>query len=724
MAPVDLNQIQRAFENREFVVYLQPQQNSMSKQIVGFEALARWEHPEYGLLKPGAFLPIMTQNNLIPRLDTYIWEETCTVLERWCKEGRKLAPIAVNMTLDDIKEMDVVGELMAMTQRHHIDPKLLHVEITESVVASSRENVASVVSNLREQGFRVYMDDFGSGYSSLGMLKDTQFDALKLDMSLIDFKQDNFKRGMSVLSSVTNMAHRLGLPLIVEGVQSQGQIFILQSLNCLYVQGFYFKKPLPIDEAEALLTSDDVAEYWDIDLDRRTRNTNEMGAIDVDATSALTLRSYKIFADSLMLNALFNLESAQVYIAQSIPEFTLVRHGEHVSFDQFCHLLFTKQVVHPGDIERMKFYLDLEKLKDRFYCQSKPISFRFRIRFEDDYHWVTLEIIPNAHISPDDAWCVISVREDALAEQLVAELDRAYSHDLQTGLLNRNKYEKDLAAMAKSEFGSFVCVYIDAVGLHEINNLNGHAAGDAMLQAIADTALRHFDRDFIYRIGGDEFVIFAANCMLKDVRTKIATMRAELRTLGYEISVGTARAARPSELSDSLSQAEKAMRTEKEFFYNNGGGAVQKRGLNEKLEEMIIEKQAAERFLRAFLPETTDIIVYNLNNDGSRVVAASPKVKKLLNEAEGSFRDMLEKYRDTSLAESCIASFNKVLNFRNLKKKLLVNGRFTTRFERNDGTQFDLWVLPYSDDPDDLGVTMWVFSQVGESNGFTLTEAE
>lgn len=716
-----INETSRAFENEEFVVYLQTQQNSMSKQIVGFEALARWNHPEQGILKPEAFLPTLTQNKLVPRLDVYMWERVCKILARWKAQGRKLVPIAVNMTLEDIEELEVVSILSSLVEQYKIEPALLNIEITETILASSRDKVGNVVDELRAAGFRVYMDDFGSGYSSLGMLKDVQVDVVKLDMSLIDFTRDNFKRGMNVLSSVTSLAHRLELPLIVEGVQSQGQIFILQSLNCLYVQGFYFEKPLPVEQAEKLL-NENAHDYWDLELDWAQRSTRELGAIDLDTSSALTLRSFKIFADHLLLNALLNLETGLIHIAQCSQEFSVPKLGESVSFEHFCERLFETQIIHPGDVERMKFYLDLDRLKARFYKSDKSISFRFRVRYEDEYRWVTIEIIPGANIGPEDAWCVISVREDALAEQLVAELDRAYSHDLQTGLLNRNKYETDLASMSKSEFGSFVCVYIDAVGLHEINNLNGHSAGDAMLKSISDAALKQFNRNFVYRIGGDEFVILAPNSSLKDVRTKIGAMRSDLRAQCYEISVGMARASHPSELSTSLAEAEKAMRAEKEFFYSSGGGNLQKRDLNEKLEEMIIEKEDAERFLKIFLPESTDIFVYNLATDELRTIAIAPDVTERLDAADGSFRTMLEDYRDTMIVPESLPAFDRVLDFKNLRKKLLVNTHFHIVFARRDGKRFNLWILPYSNDPDDFSLTMWVFSEADDSHPLYLPE--
>lgn len=705
-----VNDTMRALTNGEFAVYLQPKHNSMTHRIVGFEALSRWDHPTLGFISPETFLPILNQNGLVPRLDRFVWTEACETLKRWQDEGRNLVPISVNVALDDIQEFDIVQFFSNLVEEYGIEPKLLEIEITETIFAEARSYVSPLVAELRERGFSVLIDDFGSGYSSLGMLKDTAVDVLKLDMSLIDFSQENYHRGMEVLSSVTEMSHRLDLPLVVEGVQTQGQVFILQSLNCLYVQGFYFREAMPIEEAEQLMLGADVPVYWDIKLDYAQRTFSELGELTVDNSSALMLRAFRIFSDNLLMNAPLNLESEVIYNAHVDPVFVLVPQGSQYNFSQFLDYLYKAGSVHPDDVERVAYYLDVKHLRDQFYSGKKSISARFRIRYNDVYNWVTVDAIAGGDCSPLDPWCTIIVREDELAEQLVEQLDRAYAHDILTGLFNRNKFEKDLDELAGSDIKNTACLYVDAIGLHEVNNITGHAAGDAMLQAIAEALLEEFDERYVYRIGGDEFVALAPNCTDTRAQAKLDAIRATLRQQNYEISAGIARANTGGDLRNALNVAEILMRNNKEEFYAQGGRATQARELNTKLESMLVKKADAERLLELFLPPSTTVFIVDLDSGESRFVIAADYIKESLAAAGGSFKKMLELYRDTYVAPESAPVITECLDFAELKKWVHANGHREFTFIRQGGKVFNLWISPYSDLQKEEALTMWVFT--------------
>ena len=184
-----LIEIERALQNKEFCFYLQPKCNSMTHAIVGMEALVRWNHPTRGIVSPGEFVPLMEETGLITRLDLYLWEEVCQMLQGWKARNENMVPISVNVSISDIAALDVAQVLWELVQKYQLEPKLLLVEITESMLAQNLKMVENTIAALHRKGFAVLMDDFGSGYSSLNMLRNTSVDAIKLDMQFIVRKQ-------------------------------------------------------------------------------------------------------------------------------------------------------------------------------------------------------------------------------------------------------------------------------------------------------------------------------------------------------------------------------------------------------------------------------------------------------------------------------------------------------------------------------------------------------
>lgn len=215
-----LSELKRALQNEEFCFYLQPKCNSMTRAIVSMEALVRWNHPTRGIVPPGEFIPLLEETGLITRLDLYLWESVCKMLHRWKEEKRNLVPISVNMSIADITSLDAAEVFGSLVERYQLEPRLLLVEITESVMAQNMSLVENTIKGLHRKGFSVLMDDFGSGYSSLNMLKDTSMDAIKMDLKFMDMDHSNEGKGKQIVESVVEMAHRLNLPIIAEGVET------------------------------------------------------------------------------------------------------------------------------------------------------------------------------------------------------------------------------------------------------------------------------------------------------------------------------------------------------------------------------------------------------------------------------------------------------------------------------------------------------------------------
>ncbi len=251
-----LSEILSGLKNDEFTYYLQPQCNFEDGRVAGMEALVRWKHPTRGLIPPNVFIPLLEESGLITDLDMYIWEKVISRIKmRLDGEAGLTVPVSVNVSVADLFNIDVPETFRNLLEIYEVPPKYIEVEITESAYAADFEVVVKVVSQLREMGITVLMDDFGSGYSSLNMLKDIQVDILKLDMRFLDMK-DNQERGMEILRTIVRMANLMQLRVIAEGIETKEQIDLLKKMGCHYGQGYYFYRPMPISEAVQLVDSD------------------------------------------------------------------------------------------------------------------------------------------------------------------------------------------------------------------------------------------------------------------------------------------------------------------------------------------------------------------------------------------------------------------------------------------------------------------------------------
>ncbi|MEG0072660.1 MAG: EAL domain-containing protein [Raoultibacter sp.] len=258
--PKIILEVQRGLKNREFVLYWQPKCNLVTHKVVGLEALVRWQHPEHGLVMPGKFIPLLEKSGFIASLDLFVWEETCRSLRAWIDEGHRPIPVSINISRADMYSIDVAEALEGLVRAYKIDRSLLELEITESAYVEDTR-MADVAAQLQDLGFTILMDDFGSGYSSLNMLKDIKVDILKIDMNFLKLSSDTTERGESIIKSVISMARLMELTVIAEGVETQDQVDFLASLGCAYVQGYYFFKPLSGEDTRKLLLENDAIDY-------------------------------------------------------------------------------------------------------------------------------------------------------------------------------------------------------------------------------------------------------------------------------------------------------------------------------------------------------------------------------------------------------------------------------------------------------------------------------
>lgn len=233
-----------ALAEKHFIIHYQPQYNHSTGNLTGAEALVRWRHPERGIIAPNVFIPVFEKNGFISVLDFYVFEEVCIFLRRCLDRKIPIVPISSNFARYDIFQTDFVEQLEKIREKYNIPVEYLRVEITESSVIDGNQTVNNVIEKLHRYGYTVEMDDFGNGYSSLNVLKNTDIDIIKIDMQFITEK-DTSGRGETILSSVVKMAEQLNIPVIAEGVEKIEQADFLKNIGCDVIQGFVYSKPLP-----------------------------------------------------------------------------------------------------------------------------------------------------------------------------------------------------------------------------------------------------------------------------------------------------------------------------------------------------------------------------------------------------------------------------------------------------------------------------------------------
>ena len=244
--------MEAALAEKQFQIYLQPKYRVRDGALIGAEALVRWLHPQWGLQPPSEFIPLFEKNGFITKLDRYVWDTACALMREWEDKGIPPLSLSVNVSRADIFHADLAEVLLEIVNRHGLRPERLHLEITESAYAEALDRIVETTGRLRALGFAVEMDDFGSGYSSLNILSKLPVDILKLDMK---FLQSEIKETANegILQFIMSLARYMKLGVVAEGVETEEQFHFLQEIGCDCVQGYYFARPMPVNEFEVLM---------------------------------------------------------------------------------------------------------------------------------------------------------------------------------------------------------------------------------------------------------------------------------------------------------------------------------------------------------------------------------------------------------------------------------------------------------------------------------------
>ncbi len=241
--------MQKAIDNHEFVVYLQPKYSTKQEELSAAEALVRWIHPEAGFIPPNKFIPIFEKNGFITKLDDYMLTEVCKLQAKWQEEGKKLFPISVNVSRAHFTYEYLAEHICAIVNEYKIPHSCIELELTESAFFDDKQTLLSTVNKLKRMDFKISMDDFGAGYSSLNSLKELPLDIIKLDAEFFR-GVDDINRANLIVGDTINLAKKLGMKIVAEGIETRDQVDFLAQQDCDLIQGYYFAKPLPINEFE------------------------------------------------------------------------------------------------------------------------------------------------------------------------------------------------------------------------------------------------------------------------------------------------------------------------------------------------------------------------------------------------------------------------------------------------------------------------------------------
>lgn len=496
--------MEKAIEENQFIVYLQPKYDLNNDTMAGAEALVRWIHPTWGFMSPAEFIPLFEKNGFITSLDLYVWERALQYLQEFKLKGYPMLPISVNVSRADIYQTDIVKKLLDLTKKYDIEPKYLHLEITETAYAEDPGKIIETVEILKAHGFILEMDDFGSGYSSLNMLNDMKLDILKLDTKFIQSEMSK-PISRSILRFIINLAHWMGLTVVAEGVETADQVQRLRNISCDYVQGYFFSRPIPKADFEELLKAHKCHKPTKLSIIRNEGEKCETKAIviiDDDKEYSASVakvfeKDYEVFIFESPDKALSFIKASE-NISAIILSMTQKNNQAKHTLDKlhqdpdFWKIPILSLIQTPGSATKLDRMLDT----DDFLCKCHPLS-DLRRRVE---HIINIASIQE--------------REAILQEEA--------SHDYLSGLLNRRGFQVAINHIRREELPVTMCIF-DMDDLKKLNDTFGHEKGDLMIKTFAEHIKKNTrSNDILCRYGGDEFIVILKN--INDKKTVLAKM--------------------------------------------------------------------------------------------------------------------------------------------------------------------------------------------------------
>lgn len=481
------NSMDRALQINEFVVYYQPKVSVLDQRIVGAEALARWRHPQRGMLSPDMFLDLAERYQKISHIDRFVFENVCATLARWKKQGRELCPISLNLARADLDLPNFADERYEICCKYGVEPGNIEFELKESLLLENLERAKSLVERFHSLGFRCAIDNFGADVTAMQLLGALDIDTIKLDCSFFGGNNDN-RRGRYIAEAILKITSQLHIRTVAEGIASQGQVQFLQQAACDMIQGFYYSQPISLERFEN--------ECWD---------QNMLKYIAVDTSGAQATVKMPIAAHGSQT-------AKSIILFSYLPKEDTVEFSDAFSpvlggknrFHNALTLFRNSELIHENDKE------DFFRLLDR--CQREDGWVENTLRFylaQGRYGWLEMRLHRDV-INTDSVITGTMINVSEWKNEVNRWKEKA-TRDALTGLYNREYYEHTVQTqLEQKSFTGAALIFIDVDDFKRVNDTFGHMFGDNVLCYVAKQILGVFRHsDVVARYGGDEFVVFA-----------------------------------------------------------------------------------------------------------------------------------------------------------------------------------------------------------------------
>lgn len=578
-----LESMEDSIEEKRFSVWYQAKYDCSTDEIIGAEALVRWNHPALGMLQPPEFIPVFEENGFITRLDAYVIETVCSDLIRWKNNGTEIIPVSVNLSYRDLTEEGWIENRMEYIRSRGIGKKMIRIELGESAYTGSTEAIRSRISLIRERGFMIEIDDFGKGGSSFTALKDVPADAVKIDRSMIADMNSN----ELIIDMIISLSHKMNFRVIAEGVETFQQYSLLKNLGCDVIQGFYLAMPVTADEYEEMVRNDSATEP----ASRKTTVKWKSFTKEFEIRNALLecIRALSRCADEKSRIAGLLTIIGEFYGADRVSVME-VNHDDNtlVSTYEWCNdnvMPSPESGQHCEADKAFEWFVSMSGGESMFIAaiedEESPGYKFFRSMGVDSLivSYLKADDIPVGYVCVHNPSVHIDtmVLLQSIASYLVADLERIRNYnrlhrisyiDVLTGLNNRRSY---LEYMRKEDVSSdrrsAAVAFIDINGLKRINDTKGHEAGDSLIRNVADILRENFSSDSIYRIGGDEFVVIIRGISEESFKDRIGVLNESWHdevsaSVGYVWSSGGQR------LEKLISEADEKMYEVKKKYHS------------------------------------------------------------------------------------------------------------------------------------------------------------
>jgi len=514
-----------SIRREDFQVYMQPKVSLKEKRVVGAEALVRWECPGLGMISPSDFIPLLEGNGQIRVLDKYMFAHVCAWMKKWQEEGNEMFPVSINLSRSHFLGGNFIEEFARIAESYGVKKEWIEFELTENIFleGSQIQKVKQGIEDMHRYGFRCSLDDFGVGFSALTLLKEFKIDTLKLDRSF--FQDIHNKKTRYVVASVAELAEKLRIDIVVEGIETEEQIYYLQPLHCDVVQGYYFSRPLPLDEFACWINKFNFYDYFE-NKENKENNLNISGGGTLKLEKKMNQETERRsrYLDNMPVACC---EIKVLLDAKGNPcDFTfLYTNKAHAKLEG------TREAELIGE-NFYQFFPGAEKVWLNYYYETAFLGVSHVIK----RYCRAIKKHLTVYTFPLEKGCCGCVLIDTTEEVCrKEELERSQEIlrkeaqlDSLTGVLNAGTGRKLIEhRLNHKEPGYYNAIFLmDIDDFKKINDSRGHMTGDEVLKSFA-LLLKEtfFPGDVVYRLGGDEFVVFVENMRDPDKEVEVIMNR-------------------------------------------------------------------------------------------------------------------------------------------------------------------------------------------------------